>query len=78
MSEVKTIICDICKRELLCFGICFWKRKVGELHRCNLAGESVDIYAILYQYKDIRDLGDDEIEKIYEEFANGLYAATDK
>ena len=54
------------------------KAKQRAFDRCNLAGESVDIYAILYQYKAIRGLGDDEIEKIYEEFANGLYGATYK
>lgn len=54
------------------------KAKQRAFDRCNLAGESVDIYAILYQYKAIRDLDDDEIEKIYEEFANGLYGASYK
>ena len=52
------------------------KAKQRAFDRCNLAGENVDIYAILYQYKAIRDLDDAEIEKIYEEFANGLYGAT--
>ena len=52
------------------------KAKQRAFDRCNLSGESVDIYAILYQYKAIRDLDDAEIEKIYEEFANGLYGAT--
>ena len=40
--------------------------------RCNLIGEDCDIYKVLYSYKAIRELPDEQIEKIYENFAKGL------
>ena len=40
--------------------------------KCNLIGEECDIYSVLYQYKAIRDLPDEEIEKIYDEIAKNL------
>ena len=40
--------------------------------RCNMIGEEVDIYKVLYSYKAIRELGDEEIDKIYDNFAKGL------
>lgn len=40
--------------------------------RCNLAGEECDIYSVIYQYKAIRDLPDEEIEKIYDDIADRL------
>lgn len=40
--------------------------------RCNLIGEDCDIYSVLYRYKAIRDLPDEEIEKIYDEIAERL------
>lgn len=40
--------------------------------RCNLIGEDVDIYKILYSYKTIRELDPDEIDKIYEDIADRL------
>ena len=40
--------------------------------RCNLIGEGVDIYKVLYSYKAIRDLDDAEIDKIYDDIAKGL------
>ena len=40
--------------------------------RCNLAGENVEIYHFMYQYKAIRDLPDAEFEAVYEEIATGL------
>ena len=40
--------------------------------RCNLEGEDCEIYNVLYQYKAIRDLPDDKIEAIYDEFARDL------
>lgn len=40
--------------------------------RCNLIGENVDIYKILYSYKAIRELDPEEIDKIYEDIADQL------
>ena len=40
--------------------------------RCNLIGEDCDIYSVLYSYKAIRELPEEEIDKIYENFAKGL------
>lgn len=47
------------------------KAKQRAFDRANLdpAGEGVDIYKYLYQYKAIRELPDDEIEEIYEDMA---------
>ena len=41
-------------------------------NRCNLIGENVDILSILYKYKAIRDLPDDEIDQIYDDIADRL------
>ena len=40
--------------------------------RCNLIGDEVDIYAVLYSYKAIAALDQEDIEKIYEEIADNL------
>ena len=40
--------------------------------RCNLIGENVDIYQILYSYKVIAQLPDEEVDKIYDQIADGL------
>lgn len=40
--------------------------------RCNLIGEECDIYAVLYRYKAIRELPDEQIDKIYDEIAEKL------
>lgn len=40
--------------------------------RCNLIGDNVDIYAVLYSYKAIAALDPAEIEKIYEDIADNL------
>lgn len=40
--------------------------------KCNLIGEKVDIYEILYSYKAIAQLPDEEIDKIYDTIAEGL------
>jgi hypothetical protein len=40
--------------------------------RCNLIGENVDIYQILYSYKAIAQLPDEEVDKIYDQIAEGL------
>lgn len=34
--------------------------------KCNLIGEECDVYSVLYSYKTIRQLPDEEIEKIYD------------
>lgn len=40
--------------------------------RCNLIGEDCDIYSVLYRYKAIRDLPDEQIDQIYDEIAENL------
>jgi len=40
--------------------------------RCNLEGEDCEIYNILYQYKAIRELPQEEIDEIYDEMAENL------
>ena len=40
--------------------------------RCNLIGQDVDILKIMYQYKVIRDLPDEEIDRIYDDIADRL------
>ena len=40
--------------------------------RCNLIGEDVDIYEILYSYKAIAQLPQEEIDKIYDDIADRL------
>lgn len=40
--------------------------------RCNPIGEECDIYAVLYRYKAIRELPDEQIDKIYDEIAEKL------
>ena len=48
------------------------KAKQKAFDRCNLIGENVDIYKVLYSYKAIRELEPDEIDKIYEEIADDV------
>lgn len=48
------------------------KAKQRAFDRCNLIEGDVDIYKIIYQYKAIRDLPDEEIDKIYDEIAEKL------
>ena len=40
--------------------------------RCNLIGENVDILQIMYQYKAIRELPENEIDQIYDDIADRL------
>lgn len=42
------------------------------IDRCNLVGENVDIQKYMYQYKSIRDLPEDEFDKVYEIIAKAL------
>ena len=42
------------------------------IDRCNLDGENCDIYERMYQYKAIRELPDEEFEKVYDEIAEAL------
>ena len=40
--------------------------------RCNLIGEDCDIYSVILSYKAIRELPEEEIEKIYDEIAERM------
>lgn len=40
--------------------------------RCNLEGSDCEIYNILFQYKAIRELPDDELEAVYNQIAKRL------
>ena len=42
------------------------------IDRCNLEGDSVDIYKFMYQYKAIRDLPQDQFEAVYDQIAETL------
>lgn len=35
--------------------------------KCNLIGEDVDVFAVLYQYKVFRDMSDQELDKVYDD-----------
>lgn len=48
------------------------KAKQRAFDRCNLEGEDCEIYNILYQYKAIRELPQEEIDAIYDEMAENL------
>ena len=41
-------------------------------NRCNLEGDGCDIYRVIYQYKAIRELESDEIDRIYDYIARKL------
>ncbi len=36
------------------------------IDRINLIGDECDVYSILYQYKAIRELPEEEVDKIYD------------
>lgn len=40
--------------------------------RCNLAGSDCDIIKYMYQYKAIRELPEEEFDKVYEDLADRL------
>lgn len=40
--------------------------------KANLMGEDVDLYEVIYSYKVLRELPDEEIEEIYESLAKRL------
>lgn len=42
------------------------------IDRCNLIGEDVDIQKYMYQYKAIRNLSDNEFDKVYDMIAKAL------
>lgn len=42
------------------------------IDKCNLEGENTDIYRNMYRYKAIRELPDDEFEKVYDQIAEAL------
>lgn len=41
-------------------------------NRCNLAGEDCEIIYFMNQYKSIRELPEDEYDRVYEELARRL------
>ena len=40
--------------------------------RCNLIGDEVDILSIMYQYKALRELPEEEQDRIYDDIADRL------
>lgn len=42
------------------------------IDRCNLVGEDVDIIKYMYQYKAIRELPDEDFDKVYDQIAEAL------
>lgn len=40
--------------------------------RCNLIGEEVDILSVMYQYKALRELPEEEQDRIYDDIADRL------
>lgn len=36
------------------------------IDRCNLEGDGCDVYKIMYQYKSVRTLSDEEQDRIYD------------
>lgn len=42
------------------------------IDKCNLIGEECDIYSVIYRYKAIRELPDNEIENVYDTIAKTL------
>lgn len=42
------------------------------IDRCNLIGENVDIYSVMFQYKAIRELPEMEADAVYDEIAEAL------
>lgn len=40
--------------------------------KCNQIGEDCDVYKVLYSYKAIVELPDNEVEKIYESIVERL------
>ena len=40
--------------------------------RCNLVGEDCDIIKFMYQYKAIRELPQEEFDRVYDEIADRL------
>lgn len=38
-------------------------------HKANLIGEDVDLWGVIYSYKVLRELPENEIESIYDELA---------
>lgn len=40
--------------------------------KCNLIGEDVDVYGVIYSYKRLASLDDKSIENIYDYIVKGL------
>lgn len=41
-------------------------------NKANLIGEDVDLWGVIYSYKVLRELPENEIEKIYDDLADRL------
>ena len=41
--------------------------KERAFNKCNLMGDDVDVYRVLYQYKVFRDITADELDKVYDD-----------
>lgn len=41
--------------------------KERAFQKCNLIGENVDVFAVLYQYKVFREMSDQELDKVYDD-----------
>jgi len=40
--------------------------------RCNLIGEDCDVWDVLYSYKTLRQLPEDELDAIYDDIVHDL------
>lgn len=40
--------------------------------KCNLQGDEVNIYSVMYRYKAIRELPEEDFEKVYDTLAERL------
>ena len=48
------------------------RAKQRAFDKCNLIGDQVDIYEVIYSYKTLANLDPEEIELIYDEIAENL------
>lgn len=48
------------------------RAKQRAFDKCNLIGDQVDIYKVIYSYKTLANLDPEEIELIYDEIAENL------
>lgn len=40
--------------------------------RCNLIGDNCDVIEIMYKYKEIRELPQDQFDAVYDQIVKGL------